>query len=83
MFLRQIALSFSPFVSTRKALLMSNQLERHFSSWGVIQKSEIEKLIENSRSSGKRSFVLVDVREPSELRITGKIPTSINIPRTN
>lgn len=82
MLLRQFVLSFSPFVSTRKGL-MNQHFERHFSNWGVIKKSDLEKLIEKSNSEGKRSFALVDVREPYELRQTGKIPTSINIPRTN
>ncbi len=29
-----------------------------------------------------REKLLVDVREPSEIQKTGRIPTSINVPRT-
>jgi len=50
-----------------------------FRTNAVITKNELEKLIKE-KSVNKHNYILIDVREPTELQKTGQIPTSINIP---
>ena len=41
----------------------------------IISTDELKELIDK-----KEDYILVDVREPDEIKEYGKIPTSINIP---
>jgi len=56
-----------------------------FTSCQVITKNELKELIAKKESkandgTSEPEYYLVDVREPSEIKSTGNIPTAINIP---
>ncbi|KAL8296992.1 hypothetical protein RB597_006205 [Gaeumannomyces tritici] len=42
----------------------------------------VQKLVQDSKSGLAQNIIIVDTREPGELRSTGRIPTAINIPIT-
>jgi len=64
--------SFS--IKRSQSFLNSSFLNRFFST--VISKEELSNLLQ----SKNKKFTLIDVREPHELEITGKIGNAINIP---
>eukprot|EP01112_Ceratiomyxa_fruticulosa_P007381 TRINITY_DN1912_c0_g1_i1.p1 TRINITY_DN1912_c0_g1~~TRINITY_DN1912_c0_g1_i1.p1 ORF type:complete len:309 (-),score=84.38 TRINITY_DN1912_c0_g1_i1:112-969(-) len=54
---------------------LMKQQEVDFSKLQTINKQDLEKII-----AGKGNYCLIDVRDPKEIEITGKIPTAINVP---
>lgn len=76
-FLRQIAKT-----QTRRSMSFFTFPEgQNFAS---VDKNELKKLMEDSKTTNDRSFYLFDVREPSEIQMTGVVAhagiNAINIP---
>ncbi|KAF2074852.1 hypothetical protein CYY_003840 [Polysphondylium violaceum] len=54
-----------------------------FTGKTVINKKQLQNLIQENKDKKVKDYVLIDVREPHEVEFTSLIPSAVNIPLNN